>query len=690
MNKILLMSLLAFSLMSIEGCSLDIPGFPSNSQNSSSESGSHSSSGDKTSDSSLKNPNNNQTSSNEDEYSPLDVLYNTVNSKNYSAYLFMPDETGKQNPDTWGFTLKVDENNYVITIDENDDMYIRLNGSTWEVYENGRYYDIEDYNPNLFTLIPYPTVDAIFYTNYGIYDDEIGMMTDIVLKNAEKMKYDEKTDYYYLDSITAVHGELNTEYMQMADTITFSYGFKLSLDGTTVESIGFKVLSSDHEGMDEIAWKIDFFDINKTVIEMPVETLIEEVDPLAVLYSTINSTNYSAYCFCPDENGNQDPDTWGFALNVDKDNYVVTIDEINPMYMRLYESTWQVFDTDRYYDIEDYNSNLFTLIPYPTVDGIFYTNYGICDDEIGMMTDIVLKNEQNMLYDDSTGYYYFESLTGVHGELDTECMTMADTISFKYAFKLSEDESYVETITFEILSSECEDLAGIRWRMDFYDVDETVIEMPVETYDPSLEEDPLVLLYNTVNSSNYSACCFDPNQYEDFDPTTWGVNVKADGTNIDVARGEGESMYFRLNGSRWEIYESGEYYDLEDYNPNLFTMLPYPTVDGIFYTNYGIYQDGVGYMTDIVLANADKMQYDESTNRYYFETLTAVHGELDSYYMTMADTISFSYSFELSEDRTYVKAYEFEILSSDYDVMVGISWRVEFSNLNQTVVEMPL
>lgn len=148
--------------------------------------------------------------------------------------------------------------------------------------------------------------------------------------------------------------------------------------------------------------------------------------------------------------------------------------------------------------------------------------------------------------------------------------------------------------------------------------------------------------------------------------------------------------YLRYNPAGHEILNDGKWEKIIDFNPNLFCLAPFPSVDNIFYTNWGIYQEDLGQMTAIVAANIDQAYYDETDGYYKIDEIHIEHDELESYYMTYPDKLSFQYWFKLSEDREYVTNVYFKVLTSTFQSIVEIcDFHIEFFDYHNTIITIP-
>ena len=198
----------------------------------------------------------------------LKIIGNTIYANNISANFCMIDDDGNQLSETWSLNIEKDNLNARISSKEEPSInfYLRDSKTGCEVYENGKYQKVMDVNPNLYTMMPFPSFDNISYTNYGIYQDGVGQMTNIIASNINQMYYDSETGFYKIDAIHIEHGKLDTQYMTEADKLTFSYWVKLSKDKTYVETLIFDIIESE-VGLDQIKAKLSFYNYNSTKVE---------------------------------------------------------------------------------------------------------------------------------------------------------------------------------------------------------------------------------------------------------------------------------------------------------------------------------------------------------------------------------------------------------------------------------------
>ena len=201
----------------------------------------------------------------------INAIKNSIYSKNISANYYQANEDGSRVVDSIFYSVYVDNANIKIDIDYISGVlnyFIKNNGTGLEVYENSKYLDVANVNPNLYCIAPVPSFDNIFYTNYGVYQDGVGTMTDIVISNIDKVYFDEVSGFYKITEMSIKHGELDSHYITVSGGMIFSYYFKLSSNQTYVETIIFEIISCSYlSGSGRI--RMDFFNYGNTNVDMP-------------------------------------------------------------------------------------------------------------------------------------------------------------------------------------------------------------------------------------------------------------------------------------------------------------------------------------------------------------------------------------------------------------------------------------
>lgn len=149
--------------------------------------------------------------------------------------------------------------------------------------------------------------------------------------------------------------------------------------------------------------------------------------------------------------------------------------------------------------------------------------------------------------------------------------------------------------------------------------------------------------------------------------------------------------YYKVNeeGKLYQ-YVDGSYVEVD--NDNVYCVVPHPAVETFLYDNFLMYDDDFGHLTGIIAANIDRFSYDDETNLYSAEDIEISHGPITSYYVheSKSDEIKVNYSFELSEDSSYVKKASFVITDAqEMAGFVGMNVVFEFSNLHNTIVDIP-
>ena len=197
--------------------------------------------------------------------------------------------------------------------------------------------------------------------------------------------------------------------------------------------------------------------------------------------------------------------------------------------------------------------------------------------------------------------------------------------------------------------------------------------------------------YSTNISFDYSYVDNEDNVPDD----TWGLSIKVhkEYTQIQSPQMSDFNEYLRTNIFGHEILVDGEYEKIMDYNPNLLSMIPFPSIDNIAFSNFGIYQEDLGQMTSIIISNINNAYYEETSGFYNFDQINIEHGELESNYITEADNLSFSFSIKLSENKEYVETAYLKILSSTIiseEMFENRKLKMHFYDYHQTKIELPL
>lgn len=202
--------------------------------------------------------------------SQYDAIVNSLRGDNVSCSFYIADEKGNQLYDTWSINMEKDFDKVHVYSKEIPEMnyFIKDVASGCEMYEDGKYVKVEDSNPNLFTMIPVPNFESVLYTNYGIYQDGVGQIVDIIALHIDELYYDEKTEFYKIDNIYIEHGYLDSYYLTEPDKLTINVSFKISENGQYVESFVCNILSSEL-GVGGISVRMDFYNYNSTYVELP-------------------------------------------------------------------------------------------------------------------------------------------------------------------------------------------------------------------------------------------------------------------------------------------------------------------------------------------------------------------------------------------------------------------------------------
>ena len=202
------------------------------------------------------------------------ALSNSFYSTNISFEYAYVDSNDQVNSDTWRLAVKVDKELTQIQSPDIEEFneYLRSNAEGHEVLVDGNFEKITDINPNLLTMVPFPSIDNITFSNFGIYQEDLGQMTSIVIANINNAYFDEESGYYKFDQIDISHQEIDSSYITEANTLSFSFSIKLSENQEYVETAYFKILSSTIYPLDLFEnnqLKISFYDYHTTSIELP-------------------------------------------------------------------------------------------------------------------------------------------------------------------------------------------------------------------------------------------------------------------------------------------------------------------------------------------------------------------------------------------------------------------------------------
>lgn len=202
-----------------------------------------------------------------DKQDLVNAIASSFYSVNYSASISFVDDYGIMPDYTYGVTFKVEGEKGEVD-SGGAKVYFLSDPNGHKVYYEGTYSIIEEINENYYCLVPFG-LDNFVYTNYGVYQEDVGQLTAIIAKYIDKVYYDADTDLYRIDDINISHGELDTHYMTYPDDVTFSYSFKLTEDKQYIDVAYVDITKSNYVAFDGLLLKVDLFDINKTHVTLP-------------------------------------------------------------------------------------------------------------------------------------------------------------------------------------------------------------------------------------------------------------------------------------------------------------------------------------------------------------------------------------------------------------------------------------
>ncbi len=163
-------------------------------------------------------------------------------------------DTTSEHP--FGFYAKMDTDDTLYVYDESEKEYVEANS-------------------NHYCMLPHPTLENITFTNYLLYDDELGQQTAIVCGNLDKASYEEETGFYSIKNIAISHKAMTTRYIDTptADEMVFDFSFKLSEDKTYVSKALLKFVSTTIDAYaDDLpgyTLEYEFTNIHSTQVAMP-------------------------------------------------------------------------------------------------------------------------------------------------------------------------------------------------------------------------------------------------------------------------------------------------------------------------------------------------------------------------------------------------------------------------------------
>ena len=174
---------------------------------------------------------------NSDDHQKLkDALMTSFYSTN-TTFTMAP----KNMPEGNNYLYEVNKRDIKMTLSSTDyeeSFYFRVDDEgTVYVYVEGQGYVKEAMGEQTYVAVPHPTLENITFTNFLLYDDELGQQTSIVCGNLDKVTYDEESKEYTISDIHISYTNITTRHYKEPQTgeLTFSFVFTLSEDGTYVD-----------------------------------------------------------------------------------------------------------------------------------------------------------------------------------------------------------------------------------------------------------------------------------------------------------------------------------------------------------------------------------------------------------------------------------------------------------------------
>ena len=183
-----------------------------------------------------------------------------------------PEQTG------YGIFMKFNCDYSMVRDDteEAKDFYSKVdsNGVLWTYDDESQSYIENTQGSPMYCATPHPTIENIYYTNYLIYDDELGGLTSIICGNLSQADYDEENNKYIINNIEISHSAITSHYFStpIADNLELSFEFSLSKDGTYMEDCFFKIVTSEaFPSYNGFGFTAHFSDLHQTEVILPVE-----------------------------------------------------------------------------------------------------------------------------------------------------------------------------------------------------------------------------------------------------------------------------------------------------------------------------------------------------------------------------------------------------------------------------------
>ena len=204
------------------------------------------------------------------------ALMNSFYSTN--ATCLMSPKFADPSQSGWDFKMKWNCNTselYVDAYDESADKYyskVDDKGDLYLYFKESKQYVYVGAGSNYYCMVPHPTVENIFYTNYIMYDDTLGGLTAIVCGHIKEATYSESEDKYVIKNMPISHEAISTHYFAtpFADNMVLDFEFSLSKDKMYAEKCFVKIVSSEKMSTyNGFGVEITFSDLHTTSFVMP-------------------------------------------------------------------------------------------------------------------------------------------------------------------------------------------------------------------------------------------------------------------------------------------------------------------------------------------------------------------------------------------------------------------------------------
>ncbi len=139
---------------------------------------------------------------------------------------------------------------------------------------------------------------------------------------------------------------------------------------------------------------------------------------------------------------------------------------------------YYIGQTEGFVDVD--TPNLYCSFPYPSIENTPHCYYGIEDTNIGEFNALVVSQLNTATYDEESGFYTIEDITGTHNGINYKGWTVAaGTVVFTATFKLSEDKEYVSVMDVTVKQSPSPMWSeDERFVMEFYNYHNTNVVLP--------------------------------------------------------------------------------------------------------------------------------------------------------------------------------------------------------------------